>query len=384
MPLRLKTPRYCGNIQLTVQYLYKRDDMNNNFRRAALIPIFIGAVFVMSSCGMQVTIPDEYNYDLSEYLKLGNYKGLVSNVKSDQVKDGDVEEYIQTVLEQSKTTKEVKSGTVTDTSTVDISYVGKIDGKEFDGGSGQASLDIDNSNFIDGFAEGIIGHDVGETFDIDVVFPDDYANDDVAGKPAVFTVTVNSMQEDVIPEYNDEFVKNNTNFETTKEYEEDIKKTLKAENEQEDEKNIKLDLFNQISDASEVIKYPKEELDNRYNKVIEAYANAAESSGVSLDEYLSTEYGLTEKEFKENAKSSAEETVKDELILRSIADKEGIKVGKSEYGEYLEKIIKDAGYTKETFKSENGISIEEYADVNNLYTSCLYQKVMDKVIEYCE
>lgn len=356
--------------------------MKRSLRNTALIMLLAGAVFVMPSCGVKVTIPDEYNYDLASYIKLGNYKDLVSTVSVAQVTSGDVEEYIRSVLEQSKTTKDVKTGTVGEDSTVDISYVGKIDGEEFDGGSGQASLDIDNNNFIEGFAEGIVGHEVGETFDIDVTFPDDYANEDVAGKPAVFTITVNSMQESIIPEYNDDFVKENTDFNTTEEYEADIRKTLKAEKEQESEKNIKLDLFNQISDASEVIEYPKKELENRYNKVIETYTNAAEASGVSLEEYISKEYGLTEDEFKSNAERSAKETVKDELILRAIADKEDIKVGESEYQEYLDNIIKEAGYTKDSFKSENGISIEEYADINNLYTSCLYQKVMDKVIEY--
>ena len=355
-----------------------------NYRDLSKISLLIaGAIFVLTGCGgMDVSIPTDYNFDCSKYLKLGNYKGLSSDVTAAKVSDGDVESYINSVLEQSKTSTEVKKGTVTTESTVDIDYVGRIDGKKFEGGSGSTTLDIDNSNFIDGFAEGIVGHKVGETFDINVTFPENYASDDVAGKDAVFTVTVKSMQEEVIPEYNDQFVQDNTDFNNTEEYEADIRKNLQTEKEQEADKNKKLDLFNQIADNSEMTSMPEKEYKSRYKLVIDRYTSAAESNDMSLNDYMTSNYGISEKEFKKNAKKSAKNTVKEELIIHSIADKEGIKISKSEYEKYLKKLIKDAGYTEDTFKSENGLSIEEYAEANNLYTLCLYNKVMDKVIEY--
>ncbi len=358
--------------------------MRRNRLITVLIALVSGSALLMTSCGSKVTVPDEYNYDLAEYISLGEYKGLSYEKGDTSVGRGDIEEYIRSVLEQEKTTETLKEGTVTDSSIVDIDYEGYIDGVQFEGGTGQTTLDIDNSNFIDGFAEALIGHEVGETFDINVVFPSDYADEEVAGKPAVFTITINSLQEDVIPEYNDDFVRRNTDFNNMKEYEADIKKNLEHEKKLENEKNARLEVFEKIVNASKVLKTPEKEYQARYDNIVSSYTSAAGSGEDALEKYLKNSMGMTLDEFYAQAEKSAKSTVKNELVLHAIAEEEGIAISDKEYEEYLDNLIKDAGYTADTFKSETGSSIEEYAEANNLYTSCLYQKVMDKVMSYCK
>lgn len=346
--------------------------------------VLVIGMIAMTGCGTKVTIPDEYDYDLSEYIKLGEYKGLSYEAGSDAVSQGEIEEYIKSVLEQSKTTKTVTDGVVDESSIVDIDYEGYIDGVQFDGGTGSETLDIDNSSFIEGFAEGLIGHSVGENFDINVTFPEDYGSSELAGKPAVFKIKINSIQQDVLPEYNDDFVKNNTDFDNTKDYEADIKDKLKAEKERDNQKQAITDVFGQIVDASEVLKLPEKELNARSETILGNYTDAAAANGMEIEAYLQTTMGMSLDDFKAEVKKSAEDIVKRELVLHAIAELEGISISESEYGEYLDKLIEDAGYSKDSFKSENGISIEEYAVKNNLYSSCLHDKVMEKVMEYCE
>lgn len=358
--------------------------MRRNRLCTILTTMLAGAALILSSCGSDVAVPDQYDYDLADYIRLGEYKGVSYEGGDTSVGEGEIEEYIKSVLEQETTVETITSGTVTSESIVDISYEGYIDGEKFEGGSGESTLDIDNSNFIDGFAEGIIGHDVGDTFDINVVFPEDYADEEVAGKPAVFTVTIRSMQENVVPEYNDEFVRKNTDFNNTEEYEADIRKTLKEEKKQENEKNARLEVFGKIVSSSEILKLPEAEYDARYSSIVDSYKSSAGEGEDALEKYLKNSMGMTVDEFYAQAEKSAKETVKNELVLYAIAAAEGINISDKEYGEYLEALIEDAGYTGDTFKAETGMSIEEYAEANNLFTSCLYRKVMDKVMSYCE
>ena len=128
----------------------------------------------------RITVPDTYKYDdLTEYVTLGSYKGIRYTKKVKKVSDSDVQSEVKKAIKKASTTKDVKSGTVGSDSKVKIDFTGKINGKKFDGGSAEDyTLDIANDSMIDGFSEGIVGHKVGDKFDLKLKFPKDYSNKD--------------------------------------------------------------------------------------------------------------------------------------------------------------------------------------------------------------
>ncbi|HHW95163.1 MAG TPA: trigger factor [Mogibacterium sp.] len=343
-------------------------------------------LFILSGCSKSSKIPDDYDYDdLSEYLKLGNYKGVEYELKDTQVTQSEVQQYIDEVLLESADIEQKKEGIVKNDSVVNIDYTGSLNGVEFEGGSAtDTMINIADSNFIPGFAEGIIGHKVGETFDINVTFPENYGNDDLAGKNTVFKITINYIELEKTPDYNDNWVKKNTEFNTIAEYEKSIKEEIEDGKKRNAVSNARQEVLAKIIDDSKVVKYPQKEYDSSYNRLVDTYKSYAENSDIKFEEYLETEMGLTKKEFEQIAKETVEKAVKQELVLHSIARLEKIEITAGEYTEYLDKLLKDAGYTRETYEEEYGYTIEEYAESNNLFNFLLYQKVMDKVMEYSE
>jgi len=342
-------------------------------------------VITATSCGAKAAIPDDYKYDdLSEYIKLGEYKGLEYTKITGDVSDDEVKSYIDDKLASSEETEEIKEGTVKEDSIVNIDYVGSIDGVEFEGGAAQGvDLDIANSGYIAGFAEGIVGHKVGETFDLHVTFPEDYGKEELNGKDAVFKTTINYLVKKKKAEYTDDWVKNNTDYKTKEEYEKSVKDELSEQKLSSADTNEKSEVFNQIFASSEVIKYPEKELEARTEMIKNMYASYAKQSGVELDEFISSQMGMDADQFNQLAEQSAQEAVKQELILYSIKDKENIEANQAGYDEFIKKQLESAGYTEDSFKEANdGKTIYEYANENNMYASYLYSVVMDKVMEY--
>jgi len=342
------------------------------------------ALIGLTGCSDSAEIPADYDYDdLSEYITLGEYKGITYEAVSTEVTDEEVQDAVSEAVAATAETVQETSGTVTEDDTVNIDFVGSMDGVEFDGGtaSGQ-TLDIDNSNYIDGFAEAIVGHDVGETFDIDVTFPDDYSNTDLAGKDAVFKITINYIEKEQTPEYNDEWVAANTDYTTTSEYEKSLRATLEEDKAAEAKSTDMQTVFDKIVEASEVIKYPEKEYHAKYDQLMDNAKTYAEASGMELSEYLESSLGVTEEEFEDFAVSSAQDAEKQEMVVYAIADAEGIETSDKDYNDYLLQLLKDNGFTEDTFESQNGMTIQEYAEDNNLYMSYLYNTVMEKVMEY--
>lgn len=338
---------------------------------------------LLSSCGDGLVIPDEYNYDdLSQFITLGKYNGLEYEDVKAQVSADELQQSINELLADTADSEQIKNGTVKEDSKINIDYCGSIDGVEFDGGSAEGvDVDMADNNFIDGFAEGILGHEAGTTFDIHVTFPENYGAEELAGKDAVFKITVNYIEEESVPEYNDEWVKKNTDFDTVEEFEKSLKEEILNNKSTDSANDQREELFSRILDDSKVIEYPETEYNNRYNKIVETYKNYAKSSDIEWEKYLSDEMGMTEKDFEEMAEKTAKTAVKQELVIHAIAAAENIIPSKDDYRSYLDKLLEDAGITADQFKEDKGITIEQYAENNELYTALLYDTVMDNVME---
>lgn len=354
-----------------------------NHRKFKVIVSLLAMTVLLASCGGGAKIPDTYNYDdLSQFLKIGEYEGLSYKLQSTKVTEAEIQSKIDSNLDAAATTKEVTSGEITDTSVLNVDYVGSVDGKEFEGGKAEgAAVDIANSSYIDGFAESMVGHQVGENFDIYVTFPENYGAAELAGKDAVFNITVNSMTVKETPKFDDAFVKANSDFKTTDEYKKDIEDSLKAEKERAATENARQELFLDICEDSNIVEYPEKELKAAKDDMIDTYKSAASANGMSYEDFVTSQFGMDAEEFeKQVVQVSAENMVKQELVIRVLAEKEGLKFTDKDYDDFVMSLLDEVGLTKDEFKSNYGTTIYEYADAQNLYGSMLYERVMDVII----
>lgn len=335
----------------------------------------------LSACSSGAKIPSEYKYDLSKYVELGKWEGIKFTKNTSEVSEDDIQNYIKSALEQAKKIEYVESGTIAEDSTVKLDYTGKLNGKEFEGGTAKnVELNIANNSFIKGFASALVGHKIGETFDINVTFPADYTAKKLAGKDAVFTIKAKALVATKIPEFNDDFVKANSKFKNTKEYTDNVRSIIKKDRDLQANSKDKQKVFQKIVADTKIKKYPDKELKEETKNKIEMFKASAKSSGMKYEDYVKA-MGSSIKDFEAQAEEQAKDTVKQKLIIYALADKVGVKVDQSEYDKALEKMLKNAGYTKKSYKQASGQSIEEYANKNNLYIGVLYDKTMDKVMK---
>lgn len=345
-------------------------------------------VMSLTGCGMKTAYD---GVDLSEYVKLGKYKGLEVESFKVKVTDKEVAARIKENREAKAEQVDKTEGTVKDGDNVNIDYVGKIDGKKFDGGSAEgASLVIGSGQFIEGFESGLIGVKIGETKDLQLKFPEDYSNKDLAGKDVVFTVTVNSKKVTETPKLDDDFVKDtDTGCKTVAEYEKYIKKQLKKEKTEEGKNRQKDYLWTKVVEGTEILKgddgkekYPEKQIDavvERYTKMYEDYAK---ENDLELGDFLEQQMGMTEKEFKKEIKAQAKSVVKEEMIIFALAEDAGIEVTSDDYDAFVKETLDQYGYDEDSFKEATGQTFEEAnGGKENLITYVYREKVLDYLLE---
>lgn len=343
-------------------------------KKIALICVCIMAVCGLSACGASVSYDD---YDLSDYIKVGEYKGLQTAAYSISVTEDELDAKIQTALQNAATTKELDEETeIADGDVVNIDYVGKKDGKKFDGGSAEGyELTIGSGTFIDGFETGIIGKKVGDKFSLDLTFPEDYSNEELSGQAVVFDVTVNSATRQEVPEYNLDFVQNTTEYDTLEEYEAAVEKEIYEEEENTAIENQKSEIWSQALENTKVKKYPEKELEYYMNVYSEQIDKMAEEYGMTRDEVLSSYDFGSEKEFKATNEDSSKLLVKQEMLIEYIAAKEKLEYTEKEKKNAI-KGYEEAGYDDELIKTQTGRNLEDYVHIE-----LLYQKVLDFLLE---
>ncbi len=327
----------------------------------------------------------EYNYDLSKYVKVGNYKGLEYTSQKASVTDEEVDVEIQRRLQKAAKTENSKTGKVENGDTINISFVGKIDGKEFEGGSSESTdITVGTTQMIDGFVEGLIGKNVGESVTLNLKFPDDYGKTDLQGKAVEFKVTINSKKKISVPKLNASFVKKNSKYKTVKEYKEGVKKELLNQKQKSIDSTVKQELWSRIINKSKAKKYPEKELNeamSQANKLEESYKAQAQNYGMEWETYLKTVMRTDKKGFEKLKQEYAKNIVFNRMVMYSIARSENISLSNREYKKEILKILEDNGYDEESFKKAFGKDIETYADEQNWRQKILFDKVLDKVMK---
>ncbi len=280
-------------------------------------------------------------------VKLGDYKGLTYEKPEIEITDEDIAERIADLQEQNARLVTIEDRPVKNGDIVVIDYIGFSDGERFKGGSADDyPLEIGSNSFIDTFEEQIIGMNKGERKDIEVTFPERYHAPELAGKPAIFRVTLKSVHEKIMPELDDEFAKDVSDFETLKEFVDDLKNQLAVEREEELAASLEDELVAAVVAASEVT-VPKQMIDMEIDREIATFSKQCEAQGLTLEQYLTYIEGDMES-FREQVRPNAESNLKTRLVLDAIGEKEQIEVTDEEINEQIKALAETYGMDETT------------------------------------
>lgn len=282
--------------------------------------------------------------ELKDYLvSLGEYKGVEINVLSTEVTKEEIEEEVKYMLESYPTYEEIDAEKAADAHFVDIDYVGKIDGKEFERGTAEGQILLLGSNtYIDGFEDGVIGMKKGETKDLNLKFPDDYGTEH-AGKDVVFTVTLNRILKQVETKYTDEFVKENFGEDykltTVKEMDEYLEEMISDSKKQQAENYKATSVFEKIIDASEFKDLPQQYINYYYVNDFMYVQSYASAYGVDVETFVKQYSGMTLEEYKKDTLEYAIQAVKMDIVLDAIATAENMEITDEYYAEEVNEIF---------------------------------------------
>ena len=258
-------------------------------------------------------------------VEISDYKGLKVTKTVKTVKDEDVDAELGRLRERDARIIDVTDRPLEKGDTAVFDFDGYIDGKPFDGGKAEKfSLVIGSGQFIPGFEDGMIGKNIGEDFDINVTFPEDYSTEELKGKPAVFKCKIHEIKTKEYAELDDEFAKDVSEFDTLDELKADLRKHL----EEHAEEHAKTDVDNQLSEkVIELMKaeVPEVMISNRVDDLVRDWEYRNRYQGISVEDYLKFT-GTTIDQFKENFKVPAEKQVKLRLALEKIVELENITV----------------------------------------------------------
>lgn len=286
---------------------------------------------------------------------LGEYKGIEVERERPEVTEADVEAELKKVQNQNSRLITVEGRPVEDGDQTVIDFVGSMDGVPFEGGTAEDyPLTIGSHSFVEGFEEQIIGMELGEERVIHVTFPNEYHAPALAGKPADFKVKVKEIQMKELPELDDEFASEVSEYETMEEYREEIrKKVAEAKQAQATTENENRVVAKVVENAS--VDIPEQMLELQVSDTINRYAANMRRQGMSMDDYFQFS-GLTMDQLKEQVRPQAEQRVRTRLVLEAVAEKENIEISDEDLERELQKMADQNKMQVEDFKKYLGDS----------------------------
>lgn len=268
---------------------------------------------------------------------LGDYKGIEIEKIDTEVTDEDVEAELLNVQKQNSRTVPVEDRAAQMEDDVILDFEGFVDGEAFEGGKGENyQLRLGSHSFIDTFEEQIVGKEIGEEFDVNVTFPENYQAEDLAGKAAVFKCKLNGIKETELPELDDDFAEDVSEFDTLDEYKEDLKATLKSKKEKEAKNEKEGKVVDKIIENASM-EIPDPMIETQKEQMMNEFAQQISYQGLSLEQYFQFT-GMTKEKFLETAAPEAERRIKSRLVLEAIAKAEDIQVSEEELTEELNKM----------------------------------------------
>lgn len=276
----------------------------------------------------------------NDNITIKQYKGLeVDKVDAITVTDEDVEMSIQSDLETLATKTDVTGRAAKLGDIAIIDFEGKKDGVAFEGGAGtDYELELGSKTFIDGFEDGIVGHNIGEKFDLNLTFPENYGSADLAGQAVVFTVTLKSLKEKNVPELTVDILEElGTEAKTVEEYKAQVKANLEKSNKETAENALLDSVWKALIENCEVKKYPEGKVDEYQKNMEQQYSYYAQMYGMDIDQFFKQIMGMSAKEMAKN-------TVTQQLAIALIAEKEGLTIDDKAYEAGVKELAEQYGY----------------------------------------
>lgn len=270
-------------------------------------------------------------------VEVKDYKGIEVEKVVNPVTDEDINKQLDALREKNVTVETVDDRAAENGDDVVIDFEGFKDDVAFEGGKAEDfTLSLGSGQFIPGFEDQIVGHNAGEDFDINVTFPDEYQVKELAGAPAVFKIKLKSISKKVMPELDDDMVKDSTEFDTVDEYKADVKKKLEEANEKHADSEVEAKIFDKVIENM-TAEIPQVLFDNRVNEMISELEQRLAPQGISLDLYMQYT-GQTIDTVKKAYAEQAEKQVKLRLALEKIAKLENIEVTEDELKAEFDKL----------------------------------------------
>lgn len=272
---------------------------------------------------------------LKSEVKLGKYKGVKVDKMDTEVTDEEINEEINKERENNARTIAVEDRPVKDGDMTKLDFEGFVDGEAFEGGKGEDyPLTIGSGAFIPGFEEQLVGAEVGKEVEVKVTFPEDYQAENLQGKEAVFKCTVKEIKEKELPELDDEFASEVSEFETMAEYREDVKNTL-AKKKEKDAKNAKEEAAIKAVVEESEMDIPEPMLESQQRQMVDEFAQRITMQGLSMEQYFQFT-GTNYQKMVEQVKPQALERIKSRLVLEAVVKAENIEVTEDDYEKELE------------------------------------------------
>ncbi|MDC7300592.1 trigger factor [Agathobacter ruminis] len=289
---------------------------------------------------------------------LGKYMGVTVTKQDTTVSDDEVAEALENERNQNARTVSVTDRAAQMGDTAVIDFEGFVDGVAFEGGKGENhSLELGSHSFIDTFEDQIVGKNVGDEFDVNVTFPAEYQATDLAGKPAVFKVKVNEIKAKELPELNDEFASDVSEFETLEEYKADLKTKLENNKKNSVRKEQEDEAIQKIIDKSKM-DIPAAMIDTQCDSMVEEFAQRLAQSGLSLEQYMQFS-GQTMEQFREQVRPEATSRIQSSLVLEQIAKEENIEVTEDDINAEIERMATMYGMEADKLKEYMGDAEKE-------------------------
>ncbi len=312
---------------------------------------------------------------LKPEVTLGKYKGIEIEKEDITVTDEEIDEAIDRERENNARTISVEDRAVQDGDMTMLDFEGFVDGASFEGGKGENyPLTIGSNTFIPGFEEQLIGAEIDKEVEVNVTFPEDYQEESLAGKPAVFKCVIREIKEKQLPELDDEFASEVSEFETLAEYREDVKKNL-TQKKEEEAKNAKEEKVVDAIIEDAQMEIPEAMLSTQQRQMADDFAKRIQMQGISINQYFQFT-GLTKEAFLEQLKPQAEQRIKSRLVLEAVAKAENFEVSEEEYTDEIKRMA-DAYHMELDKLTEMLSSFEEKAIREDL---CI-KKALDFAVE---
>jgi trigger factor len=311
---------------------------------------------------------------LKPEITLGAYKGIEVEKKEAEVSEEEIMAQVDKEREQNSRTITVEDRAVVDGDITTIDFEGFVDGEAFEGGKGEDfSLTIGSHSFIDTFEEQLIGKAIGEAVEVNVTFPEEYQAKELAGKPALFKVTVKEIKMKELPELDDDFAQDVSEYDTLVEYKENIKATIKESK----EKDLKTAKENEVVDKiieGSTMEIPEPMISAQVNQMAEDFAQRMQYQGLSLEQYFQFT-GMDAKKFMESLKPQAVKRIQSRLVLEAVAKAENIEVSEEEIEKELTEMA--TMYQMEADKLKELIGEKEKEQIK---ADIAVQKAVDYVV----